>query len=80
VSELVLLSKPGCRLCQQMKAAIAPVVEELGLRLVERDVRDDPASRARWERDIPVLLRDGVELARHRTTADALRARLAATG
>jgi hypothetical protein len=78
VSDLVLLTKPGCHLCQQMKAAIAPVLEELGLRLSERDVRGDPQERARWEPHIPVLLRDGVELARHRTTPAALRARLAA--
>lgn len=80
MSQLVLLTKPGCKLCQEMKAAIAPVLEELGLTLLERDVRVDPDERARWELDIPVLLRDGVELVRHRTTAAALRARLAEVG
>jgi hypothetical protein len=63
-----------------MKAAIAPVVAELGLLLLERDVRVDPDERARWEQHIPVLLRDGVELARHRTTAAALRLRLGEVG
>jgi len=48
VKGLVLLSKPGCHLCDEMKATIAPVLSELGLTLTELDVRDDPDNRARW--------------------------------
>jgi glutaredoxin len=73
---LVLLSKPGCHLCHEMKAAIAPLLSELGLALREEDVRDDPEHRARFARDIPVLLWNGAELARHRISPDELRARL----
>lgn len=74
---LVLLSKPGCHLCDEMKATIAPQLSELGLTLTELDVRDDPETRARWASEIPVLLWNGVELARHRVRPEALRASLA---
>lgn len=73
---LVLLSTPGCHLCHEMKAAIEPLLSELGLGLTELDVRDDPEHRAHWATEIPVLLWNGIELARHRTTAAALRIRL----
>lgn len=76
MSALVLLSKPGCRLCDEMKAVVEPLLTEFGLDLAVQDVRDDPEHVARWANDIPVLLWNGIELARHRVTAAELRARL----
>jgi hypothetical protein len=78
VSQAVLLSKPGCHLCDEMKAVALPVLEQHGHGLVVRDVRDDPEDRRRYALEIPILLLDGVELCRHRVTADDLRARLRA--
>ncbi len=77
MSALILLSKPDCHLCHEMKAVVSPILAELGLQLVERDVRADPEDRRRWALEIPVLLWNGTELARHRTTADEIRSRLA---
>lgn len=76
MSRLILLSKPGCHLCEVMKATAVPLLEELGLELVVRDVRDDPADRRRYATEIPVLLWDGVVVAQGRATGAALRARL----
>jgi hypothetical protein len=78
--ELVLLGKPGCHLCEEMKAVIEPELIGSGLALVERDVRDDPDWERRYLWEIPVLLLGGREVARHRLTADELRRRLAAGG
>ncbi len=77
MSSPVLLSKPGCHLCEVMKATAIPLLDALGLRLVERDVREDPEDERRYATEIPVLLWKGVVVAQGRTTADALRARLA---
>jgi hypothetical protein len=45
-----------------------------GGRLEEQDVRDDPELEARYLFEIPVLLADGRELARHRVSeAELLR-------
>lgn len=73
---LVLVGKPGCHLCEVMRAVVAPLAAELGLLLDERDVRSDPELDALYANDIPVLLLGGREVARHRVTAADLRARL----
>lgn len=74
---LVIVSKPGCHLCEVMRGVVAPVAAELGLTLQEKDVRSDP-ELTRYRHDIPVLLLDGREVARHRVTEADLRARLSA--
>ena len=73
---LVLVGKPGCHLCEVMYGVAAPVAAEMRLTLVERDLRSDPELEALYRHDIPVLLLDGREVARHRVTAEDLRARL----
>ena len=73
---LVLLGKPDCHLCHEMRDAIRPVLASLGLELVERDVRDDPELSRRYILSIPVLLHGTREIVRHRVTSDELRARL----
>ena len=78
MSPLILLSKPGCHLCDAMKAEVLPVLEELGLRLEERDVRATPETDDLYATAIPVLLWGAVVVARGRTTAKVVRARLVA--
>lgn len=73
---LVLLGKPGCHLCEAMRDVVAPVARDLGLALEERDVRSDPELEALYRYDIPVLLLGQREVARHRISAEDLRARL----
>lgn len=75
---LVLVGKPGCHLCEVMHRVVAPIAAEMGLTLAERDIRSDPELEALYRHDIPVLLLDGREVARHRVRADDLRARLEA--
>jgi glutaredoxin len=76
---LTLLSKPGCHLCHQMREVVEKVVAASGVTLVEADVRRDPSWRA-YLLEIPVLLLDGAEIARHRVGEEDLRRRLAARG
>ncbi len=72
----MLLGKPGCHLCEQLREALEPVLAELGLQLLERDVREDPALERRYLFEIPVLLLGDRELARHRASTAELRERL----
>lgn len=74
---VTLLGKPDCHLCHVMEGVVAPVLAARGVGLVVRDVRDDAELLRRYRNDIPVLLLDGVEIARHRITADELGALLA---
>jgi hypothetical protein len=73
---LTLLGKPGCHLCHVMEEEIAPLLAERGVRLVVRDVGEDPELLRRYRFEIPVLLEGDVELARHRVTRAELAARL----
>ena len=77
---LVLLGKPGCHLCGEMREIVLPVLDVAGLRLVDLDVRDDPELEKRYLLEIPVLLWGEHEVALHRTTAEALRLRLRELG
>jgi hypothetical protein len=63
-----------------MEEVVAPVLAARGIALVVRDVREDPELRRRYGNDIPVLLEDDVELARHRVTPEALLKKLGESG
>jgi hypothetical protein len=59
-----------------MRETALPVLRACGLGLVERDVRDDAALARRYLLQIPVLLWEGREVARHRVSGDELLSRL----
>jgi hypothetical protein len=77
---LTLLGKPDCHLCHVMADVARRATVGLQATVVERDVREDPSLHERYRNDIPVLLLDGGEVARHRVTEAELRARLLALG
>ena len=63
-----------------MRAAVEPLLRELSLDLVERNIEDDDELLRRYVLDIPVLLLGDVELARHRVGEAELRDRLRERG
>ena len=63
-----------------MEDAVAPVLAARGIRLVVRDVREDPDLLRRYRNEIPVLLEGDVELARYRVTPEELGVRLGESG
>ncbi len=77
---LVLYGKPGCHLCEDMRAIVDAVLEGTGVTVTEMDITRDLAIFARLHHDVPVLEIDGNEVARHRITAAALVAALEAAG
>ncbi|HTP14267.1 MAG TPA: glutaredoxin family protein [Streptosporangiaceae bacterium] len=73
---VVLLSRPGCHLCDEARAIIARVAAELGVPWEERDItQSDEDLRAYWEM-IPVTLIDGVQHDFWRVSEERLRAAL----
>jgi hypothetical protein len=66
---LTLLSRAYCHLCDEMRAALAPLASRLDATVVEIDVDAHPALEARFGDRVPVLFagapEDGVELARY---------------
>jgi len=76
---LRLLTRPGCHLCEDMKARVGPLVARLGGTLVEVDVDADPALSQRFGREIPVLLdAEGRVVAKLRDPAERIAKRLGA--
>jgi hypothetical protein len=76
---LRLLSRPGCHLCDEMRAVVAPLVASLGGTLETIEVDSDPALLARWGNEIPVLLDvEGRVLAKVRDNAAQIARRLGA--
>jgi glutaredoxin len=67
---LTLYTRPGCHLCDEMKAAIARAAQGVAFTLDEVDISGDPALEARYGVEIPVLMVDGKKVAKYRI-ADA---------
>lgn len=74
---LTLYSKPGCHLCDDMQAVAARAAAASGATLEIVDITGDAALFAQYRHDIPVLLLDRREIARHRTTDAAIAEALA---
>ncbi len=73
---LTLYSKPGCHLCDEMKAVIEAVAARVPLVLEVVDISNDPDLQVRYGVDIPVLLIEGKKAAKHRMTQRELEAKL----
>ena len=71
---LTIYSRPGCHLCDEMKAVVARVAGPQGGSVVVRevDISGDPDLEARYGVEIPVLLIDGKKAAKYRVTAETL--------
>ena len=79
---LTIYSRPGCHLCDEMKAVVERVVRSAGgpLTIEAIDISTDPALEARYGVEIPVLLLDGKKVAKYRVTEEALTRWLMADG
>jgi glutaredoxin len=70
---LTIYSKPGCHLCDEMKAVVRRVVQRRAdISLEEVDISNDAALLERYGMEIPVLLIDGARAAKYRVTEEQL--------
>jgi len=74
MTDVTLYTKPGCHLCDAAAQVIEQVGRRLELRLVKRNILDDPEDLRRYQFEIPVVLVGAREVARHRITAAQLEA------
>jgi glutaredoxin len=77
---LTIYARPGCHLCDEMKAVIARTIATVSapIRTEEVDISIDPELEARYGLEIPVLLVDGVKVAKYRIGEAELRRAIAA--
>ncbi len=71
---VVLYTRPGCGLCEEMKAEIAGAGCAGLYNLEEIDIDSDAELFERYQYEIPVLFINGVEAFRHRLRADEFKA------
>ena len=69
---LIIYSRPGCHLCDEMKAVVKNVARTIPLSLDEIDISTDPALEAHYGLEIPVLVVEGKKAAKYRIAEDAL--------
>ena len=76
--KVTLYTKPGCHLCEAVEQAIGEVRRRRPFELEVRDILDDEGDFQKYRYEVPVVLVNGREVARHRMTPQELEAALAA--
>lgn len=71
---VVLYTKPGCGLCEEMKAEMSKADCMELYTLEEVDINSEADLFARYQYEIPVLFINGVEAFRHRLRPDEFKA------
>lgn len=64
--DVTLYTRPGCHLCDEAKAQIAPLLRKAGATLREVNIDADPVLRARYDYDVPVIFLGPRKIAKHR--------------
>lgn len=78
---LIIYSRPGCHLCDEMKALVAHVVGATGISasIEEINVETDADLEGRFGLEVPVLMLNGKKVAKYRIAEEDL-TRLLKTG
>ena len=74
--DVTIYSRPGCHLCEEAKAQIAPLLAEFGARLTEINIDEDAELRARYDYDVPVIFIGARKAAKHRVDLKQFRRQL----
>ncbi len=74
--EVEILTRAGCRLCDEMKKALKQAATGLDVQLRETDIDTDEGLTTKYGNDIPVLFVNGSKAFKHRATAQELKRRL----
>jgi glutaredoxin len=74
--EVTLYSRASCHLCEEAKAAIAPLLREFRATLREIDIEGDATLMERFGCDIPVIYVGRKKAAKHRVNLEQFRRQL----
>jgi glutaredoxin len=72
VIALTIYSRPGCHLCDEMKAVVRRASETIPLYIEEIDISANPELEAQYGLEIPVLVVNGRKAAKYRVTEKEL--------
>jgi glutaredoxin len=74
--KLTLYSKPGCHLCEELRAFVDELQPTFGFVVEEVDITRDADLLARYRHEIPVLFANGDEVGRGSVSEHDVLARL----
>jgi glutaredoxin len=74
--EITIYTRPGCHLCEEAKAQIAPLLRHVGATLHEINIDEDAVLRQRYNLDIPVIFLGVRKIAKHRVDLEQFRRQL----
>lgn len=74
--DVTLYSRPGCHLCEEAKAAMAPLLREFDTVLHEVNIDEDAVLKERYGWDIPVIFIGTRKAAKHRVDLAQFRRQL----
>jgi glutaredoxin len=74
--DVTLYTRPGCHLCEEAKAAIAPILREFGALLREVNVEEDSVLKERYGWDVPVIFIGRHKAAKHLVDLEQFRRQL----
>jgi glutaredoxin len=74
--DVTIYSRPGCHLCEEAKAQIAPLLKEFRASLTEINIDEDPQLRAIYDYDVPVVFLGARKAAKHRVDLAQFRRQL----
>lgn len=77
-ARLTLYSRPGCHLCDEMKAVIDRVSDRFPLTVETVDISTSAELEGLYGLEIPVLVMGGRKIAKYRITEDTLARALSA--
>ena len=63
--DVTLYSRPKCKLCDEAREAITPIVREFGRALREVNIDEDKELKELYTNDVPVIFLGSKEIARH---------------
>jgi glutaredoxin len=78
--DVTLYTRPGCHLCEEAKAAIAPLLREFSATLREVSIDADPVLKERYGCDVPVIFIGQRKAAKHRVDPERFRRQLQNAG
>jgi glutaredoxin len=74
--DVTLYTRPGCHLCDEAKALMAPLLQRAGATLFEVNIDADPVLRQRYDWDVPVIFLGARKVAKHRVDVEQFRRQL----
>ena len=74
--DVTFYTRPGCHLCEEAKAEIAPLLRRAGACLREVNIDADEQLRERYNVDVPVIFLGARKVAKHRVDREQFRRQL----